>query len=91
MSTKKSWPGEILIDEEDEGRRTSAQARLDTGGRAPLQARGTAKRNPQDENVPEIGDELAAARALSELAHKLLSTAANEIEQMTHERVNVHS
>jgi Domain of unknown function (DUF1876) len=40
--------------------------------------------NPRDPDVPEIGDELAVSRALSDLAHKLLDAAAADIEQVTH-------
>ena len=41
---------------------------------------GQAKRAPQDPNVPLVGEELAAARALSDLAHKLLDAAAERID-----------
>ena len=41
---------------------------------------GTARRNPHDSNVPVIGDELAAARALSSLSHLLLETAVDKLE-----------
>jgi len=41
---------------------------------------GLARRKPADRDVPEIGDELAAARPLSELGHHLLSAAAEDIE-----------
>jgi len=34
--------------------------------------------------VPEIGDELAASRALADLAHQLLDAAATDIEGVTH-------
>jgi hypothetical protein len=36
--------------------------------------------------VAEIGDELAVARALSDLAHHLLHAAASDIEQITKQR-----
>jgi hypothetical protein len=36
--------------------------------------------------VPEIGDELAVARALSDLGHRLLVTTAGDIQQVTGER-----
>jgi hypothetical protein len=39
--------------------------------------------------VPEIGDELAAARALSQLAHALLEAAAEDISSVLHESVNL--
>ena len=38
-----------------------------------------ARLNPHDPDVPEIGDELAAARALSDLAHVLLEAAADDL------------
>lgn len=45
--------------------------------------------NPQDADVPEIGDELAAARALSQLAHTLLDTVAGDITQLLHTRARL--
>jgi hypothetical protein len=36
-----------------------------------------------------IGEEIAAARALSDLAHQLLSDAAGQIEGITHERARL--
>jgi Rv2632c-like len=37
-----------------------------------------------------IGEELAAARALSDLSHQLLEAAAARIESFEGHRVNVH-
>jgi hypothetical protein len=48
---------------------------------------GLARLNPADYNVPEIGDELAAARALSDLGHQLLDMTAHDIEAATHRPV----
>jgi hypothetical protein len=42
---------------------------------------GQAKRAPGDPNIPVIGEEFAAARALSEFSHKLLEAAAARIDQ----------
>jgi len=42
--------------------------------------RATPIATPADREIPEIGDELTAARALSDLAHRLLSTATADIE-----------
>jgi Rv2632c-like len=39
--------------------------------------------------VPEIGDELTVARAMSELAHRLLDSAAADIEGITHRPVHL--
>jgi hypothetical protein len=36
--------------------------------------------SPTDHDVPEIGDELAVARALSELGARLLATAATDVD-----------
>lgn len=37
-----------------------------------------------------IGEQIAAARALSDLAGKLLHAAAADIEGITHERSHLH-
>ncbi|HEX7746146.1 MAG TPA: DUF1876 domain-containing protein [Micromonosporaceae bacterium] len=84
MIHTKKWTVEILIDEHDDERRTRAEARLHTGDRTELRGEGRARRNPVDREVPEIGDELAVARALSDLAHRLLDAAADDIEDITH-------
>jgi hypothetical protein len=79
MDAVKTWTVQVDIDEH-EGR-TRAVARLSTGGADALAGTGLARLNPADRNVPGIGDELAAARALSELSHLLLDVAARDIEQ----------
>jgi hypothetical protein len=86
MATVDSWPVEISLSEDD--RETRAEARLtrDVG----LVGHGLARCNPDDQEVMQIGEEIAAARALSDLAHRLLSYAAGEIEDITHERARLH-
>ena len=83
MNEIKHWTVDIDIDEHDG--RTRAIARLGQQGGDRLVGVGLARLNPVDRDVPEIGDELAVARALSELAHNLLEVAAGDIEQVTHE------
>jgi Domain of unknown function (DUF1876) len=83
MSTTKRWRVDIVIDEHEN--KTRAEARLHNPDETGLVATGLARRNPHDRDVPEIGDELAVARALSELAHKLLDATAADIEQLTHQ------
>jgi hypothetical protein len=90
MPTSRRWTVDIYIDEHDDDRLTRAEARLHTNDPTHLIGKGTAHRHPEDAEVSEIGDELAAARALSDLAHQLLHTAAMDIEQITHERVHLH-
>jgi hypothetical protein len=87
MATTKRWSVEIYIDEHDGT--TRAEARLKTADETHLVGVGTARLNPHDVNVPEIGDELAAARALSELAHRVLEAAADDIEGTTRRPVHL--
>ncbi|RDI34323.1 DUF1876 domain-containing protein [Lentzea flaviverrucosa] len=82
MSTAKQWSVEIHIDEHES--RTRAEARLHTADKTHLVGVGLARLNPADRDVPEIGDELATSRALSDLAHQLLNAAANDIEGVAH-------
>jgi hypothetical protein len=79
MDALKTWTVQVDIDEHED--RTRAVARLRTGGAQSLTGTGLARLNPADRNVPQIGDELAVARALSELSHLLLDVAAGHIEQ----------
>ncbi|WP_374214967.1 dsRBD fold-containing protein [Streptomyces longispororuber] len=55
---------------------------LDLTCRAPKR-RGTARRNPIDRPVPEIGDELAASRALEDLALRFHDVASSDIVELT--------
>ena len=79
MDASNTWTVQVDIDEHED--RTRAVARLRGGGDQSLAGTGLARLNPADRNVPRIGDELAVARALSELSHLLLDVAAREIEQ----------
>lgn len=94
MTTTDHWSVEIELSGDE--RETRAEARLVAGaagggtGRSDnLRGAGRARRNPRDRSVPQIGEELAAARALSDLAHRLLDTAAYDIERYTHEPANL--
>lgn len=77
----EEWRAVISIEEHDD--HTKAVARLETRDATHLEGHGTARRNPVDRDVPEIGAELAAARALAELQHHLLEAAVEDIEQAT--------
>jgi hypothetical protein len=87
MATTKRWNVDILIDEHDGS--TRAEARLEWADTAQFTGTGTARRNPRDVEIPEIGDELAASRALSDLAHQLLDAAAADIEASTRRPVHL--
>jgi len=87
MTTIDSWPVEISL-REDDGK-TLAEVQLTKAGGGGMIGHGLARRNPDDQEVTQIGEEIAAARALSDLAHQLLSDAAGQIESMTHERAHL--
>jgi hypothetical protein len=73
----------------EDGDRTRADATLELAdGR--FHGFGRAKRAPGDPNLPVIGQDLAAARALSELSHQLLNAAAARIEEFEGHAVKVH-
>jgi hypothetical protein len=69
---------EITFGEDED--HTEARASLSIRG-ASFVATGRAKRHPDDPSMPMIGEELAAARALSELSHQLLEAAAETISK----------
>jgi len=52
---------------------------LDAGDRS-LTGQGQSRRNPVDPSVPQVGEELAAARALHDLANHLTEDAWQTIE-----------
>ncbi len=81
MDDVKQWTVTIDIDEHDG--HTRAIARLQDRDTERLTGVGLARLDPADRDVPEIGDELAAARALSDLSHRLLRTATEDVEQST--------
>ncbi|MFE1260871.1 DUF1876 domain-containing protein [Streptomyces albogriseolus] len=79
MPHTTEWTMRLHLFEDDDGT-TKAHVVLDTGTTA-LTGRGTAHCHPADAYVPEIGDELAAGRAVENLARRLLNTAERDIEQ----------
>ena len=81
------WHIEVEFDEDDTTTRAALLLRLPDG--AELRARGHAKRNPSDQPQPRIGEEIAAARALSDLTHQILDKAAGEISEVTHRPASI--
>lgn len=73
----RTWTVTVHLYEQDG--RTSADALLVTDLGTELRHQGVARRNPVDRDVPEIGDELAACRALSGLSHDLLEAALTDV------------
>lgn len=83
--TTKSWTVQVTI--EEQGDDTYVDAVLVAENKTEIRGHGVSRRNPNDDASPQIGDELAAARAFSDLSHQLLSAAASDIEASTHRRV----
>lgn len=81
------WPMTLRLTEQ--GDDTVAKVTVRTRDNT-LTAEGLAKRNPDDSPVPEIGDELAAGRALVELGRKLIRAAALDIGADGEEPVTLH-
>jgi hypothetical protein len=88
MSDHRMWTVEIVLTEDEN--RTRADAQLRAGART-LHGWGHARRNPVDPNVPAIGEELATARALSDLTDQLVHLAAHTIEAFEGHPVSVRS
>jgi hypothetical protein len=51
---------------------------------------GRARRNPSDPEMPLVGEELAVARALSEVSHQLVVAAADSLESALGRPVALH-
>jgi hypothetical protein len=76
MSTRAGIVAAIELAEDRD--HTEARATLELNGQS-FTGTGRAQRNPADPNVPVIGEELAIARALSDLAQELAGAAAETI------------
>ncbi|GAA2240753.1 hypothetical protein GCM10010145_03170 [Streptomyces ruber] len=79
--TVVGWHVEVEFDEDD--RRTRAAALLRLADGSEVRAHGYASRHRTDSNQPRVGEEIAGARALNELAMKLLTKAHDEIDQVS--------
>jgi hypothetical protein len=77
MPTSKVCSIEVFLTEDPDT--TRADAVLEMGDRQ-FRGWGRARRNPTDPAIPRVGEELATARALSDLSHHLIHAAAEAIE-----------
>jgi Domain of unknown function (DUF1876)/Domain of unknown function (DUF1918) len=73
----KRWSVDIYLYEDQDS--TAANAVLHSDVPAPLDVRGEARRSPADPDMPTVGDEVAAARALRQLADRLLEMASSDL------------
>ncbi len=84
---EQMWHVNVTFTEQDD--RTRADAVLELAGKR-FHGFGQAKRAPEDPNVPVIGQDLAAARALSHVSHQLLDAAAAQLEAFEGHPVKLH-
>lgn len=86
MSTIHTWHVTLNVYETDDGTAVHAVLTTDDGV---VEGHGRARRNPHDVDVPEIGAEIAAARALNDVGAELLRLASGDIEAVQHEHVHL--
>jgi Domain of unknown function (DUF1918)/Domain of unknown function (DUF1876) len=85
----KKWHVDLYVYEHEDN--TAAHAVLHSASRAQLDGRGAARLRPGEPNVPEIGDEVAVARALRGLADRLLAAASDDMSAIQGRSVHLES
>jgi Domain of unknown function (DUF1876) len=83
----RMWRIEVVFTEQ--GDVTKADARLEVADHH-YHGQGRAWRNPADPDRPRIGEEVAAARALSDLSRHLRRAASEDIGSFEGHLVAVH-
>lgn len=78
----------IEMEFKEDGKRTEAAALLRLRDGTELRSHAHASRYPDDPDQPAVGEEIAAARALTDLTRQLLDKAAGEIESSTNRPVH---
>ncbi|MFJ8110321.1 DUF1876 domain-containing protein [Streptomyces sp. NPDC096132] len=76
--TTVGWHVELEFKEDEQHTDAAALVRLPDG--TEVRAHGHASRHQIDANQPRVGEEIAGARALNELAMQLLTKAHGEID-----------
>ncbi|MBO0608476.1 dsRBD fold-containing protein [Myceligenerans salitolerans] len=82
-----TWQVEITLNESSGSTTAEATVR----GLPEVRAVGHARKAPEDPEVPQIGDEIAAARALRRLADRLLAVAEDDVSAAVGHRAHVHA
>lgn len=79
----------VEVEVHDGPKETEAKALLEIGGDL-RGGWGRARRNPADPDRPAVGEELAVARALSDLARHLVEEVEAQIEATEGEQPHIH-
>ncbi|MGK5630419.1 DUF1876 domain-containing protein [Streptomyces sp. URMC 123] len=77
--------GNIDMEFHEGGQETEADVRLRLRDGTEVKAHGATVRHPSDPARQRIGEEIAAARALNDLAKQLLDKASADISETTHQ------
>ena len=88
MTELRHWTVDVYVGEDDG--QTYAEAALSDDVGNHLLGTGRARLSPADMDVPEIGDEIAVARALNDLSRRLLGIARDDLEALTHRPAVLH-
>jgi hypothetical protein len=83
----KTWQVEVSVFESEGDTTAHAVLVAEVPG---VDATGRTYRNPHDADVPQIGDEIAVARALRRLSDRLLGVAAEDIAALEGHPVVLH-
>jgi hypothetical protein len=83
----RNWHVDLYLSEGDES--ATAHAVLHGAPPSQLDSRGAARRRPGEAKVPEVGDEVAVARALRGLADRLLAAASEDMSAIEGHAVQV--
>ncbi|MFK4147929.1 DUF1876 domain-containing protein [Streptomyces sp. NPDC004065] len=78
MKTAVGWHVELEFEEDTEHTKAAALVRLPDG--TEVRGHGRASRHHTDSYQPRIGEEIAGARALNDIAMHLLTKAHGEID-----------
>ncbi|MFI8303971.1 DUF1876 domain-containing protein [Streptomyces sp. NPDC085927] len=78
VHTTVGWHVELEFTEDEQHTKAAAMVRLPDG--TEVRGHGRATRHHTDANQPRVGEEVAGARALNELAMQLLTKAHDEID-----------
>ncbi|WP_327325344.1 DUF1876 domain-containing protein [Streptomyces sp. NBC_01210] len=79
MQTLVGWHVEMEFSEEGDRTRSAAMVRLGDG--TEIRGHGNAQRHPSDSEQLRVGEEIAGARALMDMASQLLQKAHMEIDE----------
>jgi hypothetical protein len=86
-SQQRMWRVDVVFTED--GDVTLADAVVDVGG-SHYHGWGRARRNPADPDLRRLGEQVAAARALSDLSVQLRRATSEEIGEFEGHTVSVH-